>query len=196
VSPLSAFDFIRVSDHPVYVRLRRCTHGDLNATNIALDDSYGHVDAFVFDAEGVHSDVDVRDWATLEVTTLLHHALEGNESLVDGCADLYSDFVIPPQNVDFGSGPPLLRNTRKLIAEIRTHALRFADESVYASVVFDVAILQLGGLIWQAAGNKIVVPKDAATLAALTAGWCMRITGITNDGVAKEQPIAEVNVKR
>lgn len=178
--PLATFDDLRTSETSVYVGVRRCTHGDLNATNIALDDNGGKVDAYIFDAEGIHADVDARDLAVLEVTSLLHHALDDGGSVVKHCVDFYGTFVTPPADLDCTSGPPLVRNTRKLIAEIRRHALKSADESVYAAVVFDVTLQQLGGLAWQRSGNKIIIHRDAAVLAGLAAGWCTRVNGMAS----------------
>lgn len=173
--PLATYDHLGMSNGSVFVRVRRCTHGDLNATNIALDEVDENVEAYIFDAEGIHPDVHVRDFATLEVTSLLHHALDGG-SLVAQCADFFNLFVTPPGDLDYGNGPPLVRNTRSLIAEIRRHAIRgTGDELVYAVVLFDVVLQQLGGLAWQRSGNKIVTPHDAAVLAKLAASWCMRI---------------------
>ncbi len=172
---LEIFDALCSNEKQVFVRIRPCTHGDLNATNVALDENDGKVEAYVFDAEGVHPDVDIRDLAMLEITSLLHHALNDGDSLVVPCADLYDDFVVPPDDFDVTIGPHLVQNTRRLIAEIRRLALpEESDQAVYAAVAFDVALQQLGGLVLQRSGNKIILPKDAAILACHTASWCKR----------------------
>ena len=42
-------------------------------------------------------------------------------------------------------------------------------------MVFDNALMQLGGLYFQVSSNKIRDPRDAARLATLTATWLRRI---------------------
>jgi hypothetical protein len=62
-------------------------------------------------------------------------------------------------------------NTYALITEIRRQALNSCDKRTYALMVFDCAMLQLGGLAIQSRGNKIQRPDDAFRLADLTATW-------------------------
>ncbi len=61
-SPLPVFDQINSSTKPVWITRRSCTHGDLNASNVAVDPrAAGRPRAFIFDAAGVHADVDTRN---------------------------------------------------------------------------------------------------------------------------------------
>jgi CheY-like chemotaxis protein len=148
-------------------------HGDLNITNIAMDAGTDEVSAYVFDAEGSTAGVNVRDFAMLEVSTLLHQTLQGSQSLVKHCAPLYRQ--ANSGDLDFNKGSDLARNTLKLISEIRLQALQRAEPYVYALMVFDNALMQLGGLAFGSSCNKICNPRDAAFLAALAACWFNRI---------------------
>jgi hypothetical protein len=114
--------------------------------------------------------VNVRDLAMLEVTALLHQPADGEPTLVQHCRTLYRDQVDVPDDLDFTQGSNRARNTFKLLAEIRKQALKRADPCIYALMVFDCAMLQLGGLAWPS-GNKITHPPDAALLGTLTASW-------------------------
>jgi hypothetical protein len=68
-------------------------------------------------------------------------------------------------------GTDQARNTLKLIAEIRAQALKRADLPVYTLMVFDHAMIQLGGLYFGVSCNKIASPTDAVRLSALAARW-------------------------
>ena len=174
-NPLTLLDELRRNETSVWVPIRACTHGDLNSTNVALDAENEQIRAYIFDAAGVKQDVSLRDFATLEVTSLLHHPRSVGAGMVRGCADLYDTFVMPPETFNSGTGSDLLRNTRELIASIRRHAAH-SHEAEYALMVYDVAMLQLGGLAIEVSGNKISDPVEAALLAGLIAKWYRRIT--------------------
>jgi hypothetical protein len=172
--PTSVLEIL--SKNTVQVRFKRqtCLHGDLNITNISLDDSAMGPSADIFDAEGCQPGVNVRDLAMLEVTALLHQPADGEPSLVQHCKILYRNQVDLPDDLDYTQGPNRARNTFKLLAEIRKQALKQADPSIYALMVFDCAMLQLGGLAWPSR-NKITHPQDAALLGTLTANWLRQV---------------------
>lgn len=172
--PLTLLDELCQSNTPVWVPIRACNHGDLNSTNVALDSESEQIRAYIFDAAGVKQDVSLRDFATLEVTSLLHHARGVGTGMVLDCADLYDLAVVLPENFNVGNGSDLLRNTRALVASIRRYAAR-AHPAVYALMVYDVAMLQLGGLAIELSGNKISDPKEAAILAGMVAKWYRQI---------------------
>jgi len=119
----------------------------------------------------------VRDLAMLEVSALLHQAVEGDGSLVRHGARLYAEARGLPVEIDLASGPAIQRNTLQFVSEVRKQALRRAELPVYALMVFDNAVMQLGGLEFGsgASANKINNPLDAAVLAALAARW-LRLT--------------------
>jgi hypothetical protein len=94
--------------------------------------------------------------------------------LLQHCMTFYGDRVDVPDDPDVTQGSNRARSTLKLIAEIRKQALKRAKPSIYALMVFDCAMLQLGGLAWPY-GNKITHPPNAARLASLTASWLRRV---------------------
>jgi Ser/Thr protein kinase RdoA (MazF antagonist) len=170
----TVLDSVAASTRQVYFERQTCLHGDLNITNIALDDSATGPRVYIFDAEGCQPGVNVRDLAMLEVTALLHQPADGEPSLVQHCMALYHDQADVPDDLDYTQGSSRARNTLKLLAEIRKEVLTRAEPSIYALMVFDCALIQLGGLAWRY-GNKISHPPDAALLGTLTANWLRRI---------------------
>jgi CheY-like chemotaxis protein len=164
-------------------------HGDLNATNIAMDQRDDDVSAYIFDASGCAAGINVRDLALLEVSALLHQPLCGSESLIKYCSSLYGFEVAPPDEIDYTTGSDLARNTMKLIVEIRRQALKRAESSIYALMIFDNAVMQLGGLAFGSSCNKIFNPKEAAYLAALAARWLRRCA---REILAQEEHLAQI----
>jgi hypothetical protein len=69
----------------------------------------------------------------------------------------------------------IARNTFNLVREIRHHALKMNDLSVYALMVFDCAMLQLGGLAIQSRQNKIARPDGAVKLADVASKWLLAV---------------------
>jgi len=151
-------------------------HGDLNYTNIAIEDYEGRISAFVFDASGSEAGVCIRDLATLEVTALLHQ--QSDEGVVAACMALYADGHATP--MDSREATDRQRNTFMLIQSIREAALRRATPDVYALMVLDQALLQLGGLSFGSSYNKISNMRDACLLAALASRWYRAIRGTSD----------------
>jgi CheY-like chemotaxis protein len=165
---------LRASKQEVWARRRTCTHGDLNSTNIALEAVANGYRAYIFDPGGMQADTAGRDLAMLETTLLLHQRTPSGQGLLDECQALYeSSAAIPgsPGGPVGESLSPIARNTLRLIREFRGHAVQMNDISVYALMVFDCAMVQLGGLTLQSRRNKIANPRDAVLLAQLTARW-------------------------
>jgi len=174
LDPTLVLDRLTTNVSQVHFNRQTCLHGDLNITNIALDDIVTGPRAYIFDVSGCLPGVNVRDLAMLEVTALLHQPADGEQTLVQHCMALYRDKVDIPDDLDFAHGSNRARNTLNLLAEIRKQALRRAKPSIYALMVFDCALIQLAGLAWPS-GNKICHPADAALLASLTANWLRRV---------------------
>jgi CheY-like chemotaxis protein len=174
IDPTSVLNSLAANTRHVHLARQTCLHGDLNITNIALDDSATGPRAYILDASGCQSGVNVRDLAMLEVTALLHQPIDGEPTLLQHCMTFYGDRVDVPDDPDVTQGSNRARSTLKLIAEIRKQALKRAKPSIYALMVFDCAMLQLGGLAWPY-GNKITHPPNAARLASLTASWLRRV---------------------
>jgi hypothetical protein len=120
--------------------------------------------------------VNVRDLAMLEVTALLHQDDEQGGRMVEHCSPLYGDRVLPSDDPEPAGGTDRERNTHRLVAEIRRRALASVDEPrIYALMVFDNALMQLGGLWLGSSTNKIRFPTDAALLAGLSTRWLRRV---------------------
>lgn len=174
LDPILVLDSLAANASPVHFHRQTCLHGDLNITNIALDEFATGPRAYIFDASGCLPGVKVRDLAMLEVTALLHQPADGEQTLVQHCMALYHDKVDIPEDLDFTHGSNRARNTLKLLAEIRKQALKRAEPPIYALMVFDCTLIQLAGLAWPSR-NKISHPTDAALLASLTANWLRRV---------------------
>ncbi|SRR6266446_234771 len=83
--PILVLDSLAANASPVHCYRQTCLHGDLNVTNIALDDFAMGPRAYIFDASGCLPGVNVRDLAMLEVTALLHQPDDGEKTLVQHC---------------------------------------------------------------------------------------------------------------
>ena len=174
-SPLALFDHLAQSQKLVWVKLKTCNHGDLNASNVAIEPHAQDVRAFICDPGSIEHDIAVRDLAWLEVTSLLFDKADNGSSLVDECRVLYETAVAVPANVDYASGSPLAQNIKMLIAELRRAALEHCEPDVYACLVFNAALCQLLGLAIDPARNKITDRASAACLAAVTARWVAKV---------------------
>lgn len=166
---LTLFDRLQTNADPVWVKLRQCIHGDLNASNIAIDDSGDSPHAFIIDAGWMERGVNVRDLAYLEVTMLLFGDFVWN---VDTClaAAYGTEASISHEVVDVAADART-RNTLRMLQHLRDRAIGLSRPDVYAVAVFDAALMQVGGLDIQPSRNKIGNPADAARLATAVARW-------------------------
>ena len=172
---LTVFDRVKQSTDRVWTSVRICNHGDLNATNIAIDlNDPSEPHAFIFDAGGMGADISVRDLATLEVTSILFSAERARDGLMDACEHLYSGEFLPELPVSPTPAPSLAMNVPKLIAAIRGH-IPSSDWKAYALAVFGSALAQAYGLEMQPTPNNIRDPKSAYTLAGWASAWLDRV---------------------
>jgi CheY-like chemotaxis protein len=175
MSPVQLFDELAGSSDSVWVSFRNCTHGDLNITNVAVDEGPYGVRGYIFDAAGMGRAPAVRDLAALEVTALLHQPLEPGrigmlaDSLVERCRILYESFL--PEDGEITVPDFLASNTMSFVVALRREALRHGDAVVYALLVFDQVLIQLAGLTFGLSGNKIAMPEEAGRLAAHVTRW-------------------------
>jgi len=169
VHPVSLFEALTSSSSSIAFREQSYLHGDLHIGNVALDVGADHADAYIFDASGTNPHISVRDLAALEISLLLHQeALKVPDAELQG---LYEVGVLVPKQTPTTSDVRM-RNTYDLVREVRDAASSRADGSIYSLMVFDQALIQLGGLSWGLSGNKISDPRDAARLLIFTANWC------------------------
>lgn len=170
--PLVLLQTLRSSQTLVWVKRRSCTHGDLNATNVAIEVAGEGFHAYIIDGAGMRADTAARDFAMLEVTTLLHRSADANTNVAKLCHALYTnDDIDVPVPLDLSEWSDVERNTFELVREIRKPVLQISDLVNYAIVVFDCAMMQLGGLMVQSLGNKITNPEDAVVLTGFAARW-------------------------
>jgi CheY-like chemotaxis protein len=172
VSPLELFDNLRASPTKYWAARRSCVHGDLNATNVAIDaTNENQPEAYIFDAAGMREDFSLRDLAVLEVTTVLFNiGIDGG--LLDACHAFYNGTFSPviPKH-----GTPLIQNILTLIAAVRARFDTQQTQTAYAILVFDAVLGQLSGLGLQSSHNKVASPSDACRLAAWIAEWLPRV---------------------
>jgi CheY-like chemotaxis protein len=170
--PVAVFEQLRSNKTVLRYDNQSCLHGDLNYTNVALEIGPGaDVTASIFDASGCIGGVSVRDFAMFEVTALLHQTRQTEVSLVRRCEALYLATDEGSQSMPPDAADNQARNTYCLVSEIRKLAIQNSTSVLYALMVFDNALIQLGGLGFGSSFNKIDEPTDAALLAALTARW-------------------------
>lgn len=165
--PVELFKSLAADGATVRYDLQSALHGDLNYSNIAIDEEAGVTHGFIFDASGSQSGVCVRDIAMLEVTVLLHQQAEAG--VLRACAPLYASES--EKQVQSNEANDREKNTFAFIRGIREVALQYAELHIYALMVVDNALLQLGGLEFGSSCNKIVSPQDACLLAALASRW-------------------------
>lgn len=170
---LGVFDLLKASPATVWATRRNCNHGDLNATNIAIDaDSVSNPQAYIFDAAGIRSDFKLRDLATLEVTTILFNS-PFMEDQFETCKTMYEGDFLPDANSI--ASLPIVTNVLSLIRAVRSQVTSDADRLAYALLVFDTSLRQLFGLAIQPSPNKVRNPMHACALAAWIAEWLAHI---------------------
>jgi hypothetical protein len=176
-SPVEMMDRLRKNVELIWVRERSCTHGDLNATNVAIDPhGDGRPRAYVIDPGGVTADLDLRDLAYLEVTTLLFYSSGDEHRLLQACRGYYQTGQ-PKNEVEPPAGAtPFVRNTMALVRAIRGHVSGQRDAALYPALVFDAALRQLLGLAIQPKRNKVLNPLHARHLASWVAEWAFQET--------------------
>jgi hypothetical protein len=171
-SPLAVFDFLKASNSKHWATRRNCAHGDLNATNVAIDATLpDNPQAYIFDAAGMRADFDLRDIATLEVTTILFNSVGIYEQLIRTCRSFYETEFLPAVTHDSASTSQLTQNVFTMVASIRSRFQSEQQKTAYALLVFDAAIRQLFGLGVQPSPNKVRNPLHACYLAAWAAKW-------------------------
>jgi len=164
--PLAVLRMVQASTREVRYTEHSFIHGDLHAENVAVDvgDSGDEPRAFVFDAGATTRAPRLKDMAMLEVSVLLH-----SEDYLTAEA---LDELFGGQAVAAGSSP---RTT--FVRALRSECLPDSDPEwlVYAVLLFDQALVQLGGLAFAVSGNKIHNPKDAARLVVCASKWLNRM---------------------
>jgi hypothetical protein len=171
-NPLETFDLLKASNAKHWATKRACTHGDLNATNVAIDASVtNQPQAYIFDAGWMESDFEFRDLATLEVTTILFNSVSLDEPLLQVSKAFYDTGFLPPPLASTPSLPPFVQNVHCIISAIRSRMQSEQQRKAYALLVFSAAMQQLSGLGIQSSPNKVRNPLHACFLAAWVSNW-------------------------
>jgi CheY-like chemotaxis protein len=152
----------------------RTRHGDLHIHNVSLDQDAGDVRSYLIDPGGMRRGPAARDFASLEVSLLLHQRYETTTagSLVSACQDLFDG-----ASLDGPDTPIALsdhhKNTRALVQELRLHALQQCKSPTptYAILLLDEVLIQLGGLAFGTSQNKIYCQADAMELFRYLRAW-------------------------
>jgi hypothetical protein len=175
-SPIAVFDMLKASRMKQWATKRHCAHGDLNATNVTIDATHGdNPQAYIFDAAGMRADFDLRDIATLEVTTILFNSVGIDEQLIRVCRAFYEVDFIPKASPDPAEASPFTQNVFAMIAAIRARSQSEQHRTAYALLVFDASLRQLSGLGLQPSPNKVRNPVHACYLAAWISQWLKNV---------------------
>jgi CheY-like chemotaxis protein len=181
--PMELLTQLTLCNKSVRVEYQSRVHGDLHVSNVAVDVSNTAVDAYIFDCAGGLGHVYFRDLAHLEVSVLLHQvAAEGG--LVRFCEPFYESFL-PAEAIQAAS--PVFLNTWMFIRQIRA-AVGARNQELYALLVFDYAMVQLGGMAFGLSQNKVCDATEAALLATFSASWYETLRSANSNG-ASEKPV-------
>ncbi len=161
---VATVDRIRAKDERHLVEVHRPAHGDLHNENVIVDEA-GEV--YLIDIMGREAPV-LKDPAILEVSCILHRALnvDSSASLVE-LTGLFRRLDATPADTD-----PTTKHGDALtflICALR-EGLNLGEASrgpIYALLLFDAALMQLGTLGWQP--NRIAAPREAPQLVSLLA---------------------------
>jgi Ser/Thr protein kinase RdoA (MazF antagonist) len=179
--PVTLYLDLRQRDAKVRLRERPIVHGDLHMSNVALDSTSRGPEAYIFDAGVIRRSTAGRDLAVLEVSVLLHHHIN-LETLKTICSLIY-DAVKPLDANTAASLPdPLAQNIVEFIRGLREGAKSWNRPDVYALLVFDFALIQLGGLMFGSSGNKVADMRAIGLVTAFAAEWYRTIEGSAASG--------------
>lgn len=174
-SPVELFDAVCRSTVSVWTTFKSGTHGDLNASNIALGNEGGTTRAWIFDAGCIERDVAVRDLAYLEATTLLFAAKPESGDMTMASAILYASNRDVAAGIDDAAAPGSVRNVVRFIGELRRVATTAVDPRLYALLVFNAVLCQLFGLAVAPSRNKIGSPAFATEYASRVTAWVLSV---------------------
>jgi CheY-like chemotaxis protein len=179
--PVTLYLDLRQSDAKVRLRERPIVHGDLHMSNVALDSTPRGPEAYIFDAGVIRRSTAGRDLAVLEVSVLLHHHID-LETLRTICSLVYDAAKPLDANTATSLADPLAQNIVEFIRGLREGAKSWNRPDVYALLVFDFALIQLGGLMFGSSGNRVADTRAIAVVTAFAAEWYRAIEGTAASG--------------
>jgi CheY-like chemotaxis protein len=170
VDPVALFSELSACADKIRLNQMSVVHGDLHVSNVALDTSENGAEAYIFDPGVIAKNVAGRDCAVLEVSVILHQRIEF-DVVVEMCAILYDSSQPLGEDSAAKLSDPAVRNTIEFIRGLREGAAAWNAADVYALMVYDFALIQVGGLGFGSSGNMIWDQRSAAYLLAAVADW-------------------------
>ena len=170
IDPVELYLSLRQSDHKLRLRERPIVHGDLHMSNVAMDSTPRGPEAYIFDAGVIRRSTAGRDLAVLEVSVLLHQRLD-IEALIKVCSVVYDAEKALDEKSSASVTEPLAQNIIEFIRGLRAGVNTWNPAAIYSLLVFDFALIQLGGLSFGSSGNRIADPRAAGVVAAFAARW-------------------------
>lgn len=170
VNPVDLYLQLRDQDKQVILREQPVVHGDLHLNNVALDITPRGSEAYIFDAAVVRRTAAGRDIAVLEVSILLHQPLD-RDRLTVVCSCIYDRSMPLDANTAASVDDPLAKSIIECIRGLREGTKSWNEPDIYALLVFDFVLIQLGGLMFGSSGNRITDKGAVAILAAYVADW-------------------------
>lgn len=168
--PIVFFERLRGHNERLFAKFR-AAHGDLHARNVAIGVKGARPEAYIFDPGPTRKVSAVRDLAYLELSVQLFQQPRG---VTEEFSILYSDGFIPDIQ-RLGAVPAHILNVVRFVCELRVLASKVCTPSLYALLVFDSALIELGGVLVQRSSNWVASGQDAAEMAHRTAQWAARL---------------------
>jgi hypothetical protein len=172
--PVSLFSELLANEEKQRINEGSLVHGDLHMSNVALDLGPKGAHAYIFDAGVVKRNVAGRDIAVIEASVLLHQRIE-HEVFVRICSILYGPATSTIDNVAEDPVVGIAKDIVDFIQALREAANPWNDPEIYALMVFDFVLIQVGGLAFGSYGNRIVDQQSAAYLLAVVGDWYRRV---------------------
>jgi CheY-like chemotaxis protein len=170
-SPIELYEELANTDEKRRLNEQSLVHGDLHLRNVALDTDHGKPVAYIFDPGVISRDVAGKDLAVLEVSVILHQNLSA-ETLSQVCSVLYPTADVQASTVGVDQVADLLgRNTVEFVRTLRKQSEAWNDLTIYALMVFDSALIQVGSLAFGSTGNRIQDERSAIYLLGVVARW-------------------------
>lgn len=108
------------------------------------------------------------------MSALLHQRIE-HDVFVQICSILYGPAPSPIHEVDAEPVVGIAKDITVFIQALRDAAKPWNDPEIYALMVFDFVLTQVGGLAFGSYGNRIVDQQSAAYLLAVVGEWYRRV---------------------
>jgi len=168
--PVALYVDLRQNQARVRLRERPIVHGDLHMSNVALDSTARGPEAYIFDPGVIRRSTAGRDLAVLEVSVLLHHHID-LDTLKTICSLIYDAAKPLDANTAASFADPLAENVVEFIRGLRDGVQSWNSPEIYALLVFDFALIQLGGLMFGSSGNRVVDTRAIGIVTAFAARW-------------------------